>query len=201
MLAPLQSPAQEKAPPEWLIRNVIQWLPLVERWHSYFPELDPAWVLGVIAQESQGFPYLEGEDDWNSIGLMQVIPRSWTGTVDQLKRPEFNIYIGMRMFSATLRQTDGNLRRALGAYNCGFVGLDAGRCGRYGGYAYADRIIGYWVPVFRMRLTGEAITPDRVGDWLATLGYRWGLGQWYKQEEELRRIFLRLTWGHPIRME
>ena len=56
--SPLQSPAQEKAPPEWLIRNVIQWLPLVERWHPDFPELDPAWVLGVIAQESQGFPHV-----------------------------------------------------------------------------------------------------------------------------------------------
>jgi hypothetical protein len=201
--SPLQSPAQEKVPegpPEWLIWNVVQWLPLVERWHPDFPELDPAWVLAIIAQESQGFPYLEGPEGENSIGLMQIISRSWTGTKEQLKRPATNIYVGMRMLSAIILQTDGDLRQALGAYNCGFVGLDAGRCGRYGGYAYADRVIDYWVPVFRMRLAGEAITPDRVGDWLATLGYRWGLGQWYKQEEQYRRL-LRLIWGHPIRME
>jgi len=201
VLFPLQSPAQEQTPPEWLIRNVIRWLPLVERWHSEFPELDPAWILGVIAQESQGFPHVSDVTGSHAVGLMQIIPRSWTGTRTQLEQPGFNLYVGMRMLSAILEQTDGDLRRSLGAYNCGFVGLDAGLCGRYGGYAYADRIIGYWVPVFRMRLAGEAITPDRVGDWLATLGYRWDLGQWYKQEEELRRILLRLTWGHPIRME
>jgi len=155
----------------------------------------------VIAQESQGFPHVSDVTGSHAIGLMQIIPRSWTGTRTQLQDPGFNLYVGMRMLSGTLQQTDGDLRRSLGAYNCGFVGLDAGLCGRYGGYAYADRIIGYWVPVFRMRLAGEAITPDRVGDWLATLGYRWDLGQWYKQEEELRRILLRLTWGHPIRME
>ena len=198
---PLQSPAQEKSPPEWLIRNVIRWLPLVERWYSEFPELDPAWVLGMIAQESQGFPHVSDVTGSHAIGLMQIIPRSWTGTRTQLEQPAFNIYVAMRMLSAVLDQTDGNLRRTLALYNCGEVGLDAGRCGRYGGYAYADRIMDYWIPVFRVRLAGEAITPDRVGDWLATLGYRWGLGQWYKQEEELRRTFLRLTWGHPIRME
>jgi len=197
---PLQSPAQEKAPPEWLIRNVIQWLPLVERWHPDFPGLDPAWVLGIIAQESQGFPHVSDVTGSHAIGLMQIIPRSWTGTRSQLEQPGFNLYVGMRMLSATLEQTEGNLRRALGAYNCGFVGLDAGRCGRYGGYAYADRILEYWVPVFRIWLAGEAITPDRVGDWLATLGYRWGLGKWHEQEEQHRRL-LRMIWGHPIRME
>jgi len=155
----------------------------------------------VIAQESQGFPHVSDVTGSHAVGLMQIIPRSWTGTRTQLEQPAFNIYVGMRMLSAVLDQTDGNLRRTLALYNCGEVGLDAGRCGRYGGYAYADRIMDYWIPVFRVRLAGEAITPDRVGDWLATLGYRWGLGQWYKQEEELRRIFLRLTWGHPIRME
>lgn len=193
-LSPLQSPATEKPPPEWLVRNVIQWLPLVERWHPEFPELDPAWVLAIIAQESQGFPYLEGPDGENSVGLMQVIARSWTGTHEQLKRPALNIYVGMRMLSSILEQTKGNLRRALGAYNCGFVGLDAELCGRYGGYAYADRIIEFWVPVFRVRLAGEAIITDRVGEWLATLGYRWGLGRWYKQEEEQRLGFQCVRW-------
>ena len=198
---PLQSPAQEKSPPEWLIRNVIRWLPLVERWYSEFPELDPAWVLGMIAQESQGFPHVSDVTGSHAIGLMQIIPRSWTGTRTQLQDPGFNLYVGMRMLSATLKQTDGDLRRSLGAYNCGFEKLDAGRCGRYGGYAYADRILDYWVPVFRIRLAGEAIIPDRVGDWLATLGYRWGLGKWHKQEVEYRERFLRLVWGHPVRME
>src|SRR3989337_991033 len=147
-LPPLQSPAQRKTPPEWLIRNVIRWLPLVERWHSDFPELDPAWVLGVIAQESQGFPHVSDVTGSHAIGLMQIIPRSWTGTRTQLQDPGFNLYVGMRMLSGTLQQTDGDLRRSLGAYNCGFVGLGAGLCGRYGGYADAGRIIGYWVLFF-----------------------------------------------------
>src|SRR3989337_56730 len=87
--SPLQSPAQEKAPPEWLIRNVIQWLPLVERWHPDFPGLDPALVLGVIAQESQGFPHVSAVTQSHAIGLMQIIPRSRTGTRTQLQDPGF----------------------------------------------------------------------------------------------------------------
>jgi len=187
----LPLPAQEKAPPEWLIQNVTRWLPLVERWHTDFPELDPAWILGVIAQESQGFPHVQDITGSNAVGLMQIIPRSWTGTQTQLEQPGFNIYIGMWMLSATLQQTDGNLRRALAGYNCGLIKLDANgpkqvyNCGLYGGYAYADRIIDYWVPVFRIRLAEEAMTPDRVGDWLAKLGYRGGLGRWHAEKEIL----------------
>ena len=109
---------------------------------------------------------------------MQVGPRSWLGTETQLKDPAFNIFVGMRMLSSTLEKTDGDIRFALGAYNCGFVGLFRNRCGRWGGLAYADKILDYWLPVFRAELTVRAGEDDEVGEWLASLGYREGLGDW-----------------------
>lgn len=183
--APIQSPtSDDRPPPEWLIRNTFRWLPLIHRWSPDFPELDPAWILGIMAQESQGFPYVVASDVWGSTGLLQVGPRSWTGTRTQLLDPGYNIYVGMRMFSATLEKSDGDLRRALGAYNCGFVGLDAGRCGTRGGLAYADKIIEYWIPVFRATLWTRAGEDDLIGDWLKDLDYGDGFGKWDPPEEE-----------------
>ena len=164
-----QSPAEDDPPPAWLIWNVTRWMPLVERWAPDFPELEHALVLAVIAQESQGFPYAESDDGHSSVGLMQVIPRSWTGTREQLLDPAFNIFVGMRMLNATIRKA-GNVRTALGAYNCGFVSLEADRCHAFGGYAYADRVLDHWLPVFRAELgIAPTTTPERVAPPKATL--------------------------------
>ena len=198
MSTPIQSPASEDPPPEWLVRNVIRWLPLVHRWHPDFPELDPAWILGLIAQESQGFPHVIADDVWGSTGLMQVGPRSWIGTRARLLDSAYNIYTGMRLFSDTLEKSGNDVRRALGAYNCGFVGLDANLCGSRGGLAYADRILDYWVPVFRANLWMRAGEDDLIGDWLTELDYGDGLGKWdvessvdvMEAEKEVCRIIL-----------
>lgn len=171
-VGPPQLPAQEEdPPPRWLIRNVVRWLPLIDRWSPEFPELEPALILAVIAQESQGFPYAEADDGWGSVGLMQVIPRSWTGTREQLMQPEFNTYVGMRMLSAVLSKTGGDLRIALASYNCGGKGdgkrLSFKHCRPGGGLDYADRILGYWLPVFRRALgvvdPARAALPDWIG--------------------------------------
>lgn len=145
----------EAPPPEWLIRNTIRWLPLIERWEPDFSDLEPALVLAIIAQESQGFPDAEGSDGAGSIGLMQIIARSWTGTRKQLLNPAYNIFVGMRMLTATIEKTGGDVRTAVAAYNCGFVSLEAGRCYKFGGYTYADRVLEYWVPIFRTELMIE----------------------------------------------
>lgn len=188
MSTPIQSPASEDPPPEWLVRNVFRWLPLIHRWHADFPELDPALILGLIAQESQGFPRAVASDLWGSAGLMQVGPRSWTGTRTRLLDPAYNISVGMRMLSDTLEKSDGNIRQALGAYNCGFVGLAADRCGTKGGLAYADRIIEYWMPVFHASLWIRAGEDDLIGNWLKELNYEDGFGMWdeavIEEEEE-----------------
>ena len=159
----------------------MRWLPLIERWHPEFPDLDPAWILAIIAQESQGMPYVEGSDGANSIGLMQVISRSWTGTVEQLKRPEYNVFVGMRMLHAILDKAGGDIRLALAAYNCGWEGVESDDCGTHGGLEYADKVLKYWVPVFRAELVVRAAEDDYIGAWLAGLGYLYGTGQWDRE--------------------
>ena len=156
----------------------MRWLPLIQRWHEEFPDLDPAWILAMIAQESQGDPYAEGVDGANSIGLLQIIARSWTGTKEQLKRPEYNIFVGMRMLHAILGKADGDIRLALARYNCGDEGVAEDRCGRYGGLEYADKVLEYFVPVFR----GELVVLAADNEWLAELGYLYGTGRWDRIE-------------------
>ncbi|MHC4240369.1 MAG: lytic transglycosylase domain-containing protein [Planctomycetota bacterium] len=169
----------------------MRWLPLVERWHPDFPNLDPAWVLGVIAQESRGDPYDIADDIWGSTGLMQVGPRSWTGTRKQLLQPSFNVYVGMRMLAGSMFWTEGgaDIRTAMGAYNCGFTGLEKDLCGSAGGYKYADRILNYWVPAFRAELVVEAA----FNGWLAELGYLDGFGKWDVVEEETEEEVCRIV--------
>ena len=126
-------------------------------------------------------PYVEGSDGANSIGLMQVISRSWTGTVEQLKRPEDNVFVGMRMLHAILDKADGDIRLALALYNCGEEGVTNDACGRHGGLAYADRVLNYWIPTFRAELVVRAAEDDYIGAWLAGLGYLYGTGQWDRE--------------------
>jgi hypothetical protein len=184
-----QLPAAEDPPPEWLIRNVERWLPLIHRWHPDFTDLDPAWILALIAQESQGDPFAVADDLWKSTGLMQVGPRPWLATSEQLLNPAMNIYVGMKMLNDIFNQTNGNLRFALAAYNCGFEGVAKNFCGSYGGYKYADRIIDYWLPVFRDTLWVRAGEDDLIGNWLKEFGYTEHFGDWEEEEElECQRV-------------
>ena len=50
---PVATPTNGEYLPKWLVPNVTRWIPLVHRWHPDFPELDPALVLAVIAEEKQ----------------------------------------------------------------------------------------------------------------------------------------------------
>jgi len=165
-------PAPEEPPPNWLIWNTVRWLPLIERWHPDFPELDPALVLAVMAQESQGNPYAEAGDGWGSVGLMQVIPRNWTGTRTQLLNPAYNIYVGMRMLDFSTQKW--GVRLGLAHYNCSEEGVRNDACGSKGGLNYADRILEYWMPVFKAELF--VLASDN--EWLASLGYQRGYGRW-----------------------
>jgi len=212
-LFPLQSPAQEKVPPEWLIRNVIRWLPLVERWHSEYPGLDPAWVLAIIAQESQGFPDVIGSDRVGSVGLMQIAPFAWRPS--DLSNPSVNIRWGIGILNELLERHPDDLRRVLAIYNCGEAGVQQGLCGRHGGYAYAGVVLRYWVPVFREAIYQvsnggysdltewmQAFYPERdLLGWLATLGYDQGLGRWEEAEREREEWLIELQWANRFRME
>ena len=148
LLATRLGGSEVEQPPEWILRNVERWKPLVSRWHSAFPGLSTELVLAVIAQESQGFPDAISGDTAQSVGLMQVTPRPWTATTEQLLEPALNVYLGMWILDSAIKNSDGDVRRGLAGYNCGFVSLDAGLCHPRGGWAYADRVLNYWLPAF-----------------------------------------------------
>lgn len=115
---------------------------LVQTSYPYL-DLDPALVLSVIATESQGFPDIVSKDGWGSVGLMQVIPRSWTGTEEWLKNPWNNLNAGMHMLDASIKEH--GLRKGLAAYNCSLSSIEADKCAPYGGYAFADKVLSYYI--------------------------------------------------------
>ena len=117
--------------------------PLIDRWNAEF-QLSKNLVIAVMAKESSCFP---DADDGTSVGLMAITPRSWLFPREELIKPDINIYTGMFMLFNILQQSDGDVRDALGAYNCGWVSLNAGKCIGGGGYAYADDILNTWLPL------------------------------------------------------
>jgi soluble lytic murein transglycosylase-like protein len=108
--------------------------------------------MAVIAQESQGDPKIVSED--GGVGLMQIVPRPWLGTAEDLKNWDFNLNVGMSILSETLRENGGDVLLALALYNCSEAEVarsNKGKlssCGRFGGYRYARRVLEYWCPAF-----------------------------------------------------
>lgn len=145
--------------PDWMVYNTMMWKALVDRWHLEFPNVPKALVYAIIAKESQGFPYLVSQDGHRSVGLMQIIPRSWTNTERKLKNPNINIYIGTWMLSSILARTQGDMRYTLAVYNCGDDGVEQDKCGTHGGYAYADDVLENYYPIFR-----KIVVNDRIKD-------------------------------------
>ncbi len=80
--------------------------------------LEPALVLAVVAVESGFRP--EAVSPKGAQGLMQLMPRTAAalGVSDPLD-PEQNLDAGVRHLEALLKQYNGDLRRALAAYNAG----------------------------------------------------------------------------------
>ncbi len=156
----------------------MRWTPLVLHFQNDYKTLDPAWVLAVIAQESMGEPNVVGSDRVSPVGLMQIAPFAWRPSARELLSPAKNISWGMGILSE-LYARRGDIRWALAAYNCGETGLAANRCGRYGGYAYADKILGLWVPIFRNELRNMANYQHELSRWV---------GEWYPEGELMRRL-------------
>ncbi len=132
-----------------------------------------------------------GGDRVGSVGLMQIAPFDWRPSSSRLKNPYVNIQWGMGILDTLQERHSGDLRLSLATYNCGEHNLALGHCGRHGGYAYADVVMDLWTPAFRYVLrdiaNGEHALADwmnsyypdaSVYDWLASLGYREGLGNW-----------------------
>ncbi len=145
-------PPGPEPPPDWIIFNVNRFQPVFERWRPTFPDVPIAVIKAVMAQESQGINGLTSIDGHNSVGLMQVIPRSWTGTAKQLQDPAYNIYRGTWILSSALDQSGGDMLMALALYNCGEKVWEYLTnpmvCGSKGGRFYAIRVLTYWCPLF-----------------------------------------------------
>ncbi len=120
------------------------WRPLVESVAARY-EMDPALIAAVIWQESNGDQNKTRYEEWlglSSIGLMQIIPFNWRGVTEtQLLSPRFNVDYGAAILTDAIRQADGDIRLGLAAYNCSFEGVAADKCGRWGGYHYADSVL------------------------------------------------------------
>ena len=165
----------------------MRWLPIIRQWHAEYPDLDPAWILAIIAQESMGEPDVISSDRVGSVGLMQIAPFAWRPSPSQLQNPSINIRWGMGILDE-LQNRYGNLRLSLATYNCGEANLAKGWCGNHGGYAYADVVINHWVPIFRdaLRQIADGSYPNifwmDMKEWLTSLGYLSGSGRWKREE-------------------
>lgn len=111
--------------------------------------IDPNLLGAMIWQESRGQANIFGKA--GEVGLMQILPRdnkinpaytqSWSRSTEELLNPSENILYGAYRMRQILAENDHNVRLALALYNCGEMNLQAGKCGRWGGFNYADIIL------------------------------------------------------------
>ena len=90
-------------------------------------DVDPALVAAVVETESRFHP--QARSAVGARGLMQLMPRTgrWLGATD-LYDPEQNVDAGVRYLKYLQVRFDGNLKKAIAAYNGG-----EGNVERYGG--------------------------------------------------------------------
>jgi soluble lytic murein transglycosylase len=121
--------------PDWYARIVypLEYETIV-RGHARNYELDPALLAAVIYQESRFDPQAESKS--GAIGLMQLLPETAKGIalrtgggrfeVADLYDPEINVRYGSWYLRHLLAKYDGDLDKALAAYNGGQGNVDRG---------------------------------------------------------------------------
>jgi hypothetical protein len=78
------------------------------------------------------------------------------------------------------------MEKGLAHYNCSEESVENDECGDHGGMNYAQKVLCYWLPMFRAELAVMAGEEDgRIKDWLVELGYGTGLGKWDRIEQLL----------------
>ncbi|MFY9397285.1 MAG: lytic transglycosylase domain-containing protein [Desulfomonilia bacterium] len=85
--------------------------------------MDPELILGIVQVESQFNP--RAKSPKGAMGLMQLMPQtaSLMGVVDPWD-PHENLTAGVRYFSSLLKRYDGDVSKALAAYNAGPSAVD-----------------------------------------------------------------------------
>lgn len=77
--------------------------------------IDPLLILAIIGIESR---FIENAVSHSgAIGYMQIIPKWHNEKAVNLYRSKHNIYTGTRIFSEYLKQSNGNIEKALQKYN------------------------------------------------------------------------------------
>ncbi|MPL77058.1 Membrane-bound lytic murein transglycosylase C [bioreactor metagenome] len=144
-------------------------------------------VAAVIQAESSFQPRALSRS--GAYGLMQVIPSTWRQVNNQIKactgrhagdctsdcyfNPEINITIGTAYLGQLYKSYNGDMVRALAAYNAG-----PGEVSRYGGVPpfqetneYIDRIITYWFKAQNKPLPSYSLQSEYWQDVRSTLGW------------------------------
>lgn len=120
------------------------------RWHR----VDPALVKAIILAESAGDPLAVSPR--NARGLMQLLPS--TGREMGARRsqdlfdPRTNIFLGTKYLSQLLVEFNGDVARALAAYNAGPGLLYDGRLLPAETRAYVPRVLRLWAQLRKSRL-------------------------------------------------
>lgn len=85
-------------------------------------KLDPTLALSVLAKESEGDPMAVSKA--GALGLFQLMPGTAASLGVDPRDPQQNIEGGVRYLSEQLKRYDGNLGKALAAYNAGPGAVD-----------------------------------------------------------------------------
>lgn len=176
-------PGEDQLSPYWG-SAISQWERRIVYWAKE-RELAPDLVAAVIRKESIGRADLEGP--YGSVGLMMVMPAeesglSWRPTAEELKQPNVNLRWGTGILKEIIRESGGDLPRALAAYNGGWDQLHLASTAKYAhsvltyyayavaarhGYSYQESKV--WTMVIMTRVDGhiELIRTDTSGHFVS----------------------------------
>lgn len=141
------------------------WSPTVLRWSSQITQIaqkygvDRDLIAAMVEAESNGYPSVESYA--GAVGLMGVMPAGpgfeWRPTREELFDPYTNIDWGTAIFTAILRQSGGDVKAALAAYNGGWELTTIEET-----QAYAARVLNLFGQAVASR---SGISPEIASEW------------------------------------
>ena len=127
---------------------ISQWNRAIVYWAAE-RELDADLVAAVVRSESIGQASAEGP--FGAVGLMMVLPKevsglAWRPTAEELKQPNVNLRWGTGILKQILRDSGGDLFKALAAYNGGWEQTDLPSTRHY-----AQTVLGFYASAIAAR--------------------------------------------------